>query len=488
MTERAPVKIKRHRTAIKRASFSLPVKCMLRDGLLDQTKTLFDYGCGHGRDLDLLADMEVDCSGWDPSFRPDAEVTRAEIVNLSYVLNVIEDIRERSEALRKAWALCDGLLTVAAQIEFAAPNKEQESFGDGVITSRQTFQKYYNQHELREYIESELGEDAITAAPGVFYVFKDEQAKQQFIANRFHRRITVPRRRISEVLFEQNQDVLEPLMDCLTQYGRIPAPEELEQTAEIIARFGSVKRAFKLIQKVTDESPWDDIAQKRTEDLLVYLALARFKRRPPLSTLPVTIQHDVKVFLGGYNIACARADTLLFRAGDPDAIDQACQRASVGQLVDNALILHRSSLDYLEPLLRIYEGCARALVGEIDEANVIKLHRFSGKVSYVAYPDFDKLPHPPLRQRIKVSLPTLSIDFFDYSTWKDPPLLFRKDELVHTEHPKAKLFSALSRQEAKLGLLPDPEASELKSVWAIRLQESRHELRGHRLVKATAVD
>ncbi len=481
-----PVKIKRHRTAIKRASFSLPVKCMLRDGLLDKSKSLFDYGCGHGRDLDLLSDMEVECHGWDPSFRPDAEVTRAEIVNLSYVLNVIEDIRERSEVLNKAWALCDGLLTVAAQIEFAAPDKEQESFGDGVITSRQTFQKYYNQHELREYIESELGEDAITAAPGVFYIFKDEQAKQQFIANRYHRRITVPRRRISEVLFEQNQDVLEPLMDCLTQYGRIPAPEELVQTSEIVERFGSLKRAFKLIQKVTDASPWDEIAQKRTEDLLVYLAMARFKKRQPLSKLPVTIQHDVKAFLGGYKIACGRADALLFRAGDPEAIDQACQRASVGQLVDNALILHRSSLDYLEPLLRIFEGCARALVGEIDEANVIKLHRFSGKVSYVAYPDFEKLPHPPLRQRIKVSLPTLSIDLFDYSNWQDPPLLFRKDELLHAEHPKTKLFKTLSNQEKKLGLLPDPDARELESVWNTQLRESGYEMRGHRLVKAAA--
>ncbi|MDF1845505.1 MAG: DNA phosphorothioation-associated putative methyltransferase, partial [Rubripirellula sp.] len=215
--DEAPTKIKRHRTAIKRASFSLPVKCMLRDGLLDKSKSLFDYGCGHGRDLDLLSDMEVECHGWDPSFRPDAEVRRADIVNLSYVINVIEDISERSSALRKAWDLCDGLLTVAAQVEFAAPDKEQERFADGVLTSRQTFQKYYNQHELREYIESETGADAITAAPGVFYVFKDEESKQQFIANRYHRRISVPRRRISEVLFEQNKDILEPLMEGLTR-------------------------------------------------------------------------------------------------------------------------------------------------------------------------------------------------------------------------------------------------------------------------------
>jgi hypothetical protein len=30
------------------------VACLLRDGLLDSSKTLFDYGCGHGQDLQLL--------------------------------------------------------------------------------------------------------------------------------------------------------------------------------------------------------------------------------------------------------------------------------------------------------------------------------------------------------------------------------------------------------------------------------------------------
>lgn len=59
------VVVQRHRTAIKRTGFSLPVKCMLRDGLLDPSTQLFDYGCGHGRDLELLSGMEIPCDGWD---------------------------------------------------------------------------------------------------------------------------------------------------------------------------------------------------------------------------------------------------------------------------------------------------------------------------------------------------------------------------------------------------------------------------------------
>lgn len=452
---------------------------MLRDGLLENSKTLLDYGCGHGRDLELLESMEIECNGWDPKYRPDGDKRSADIVNLSYVINVIEDLEEREQTVRTSWGLCKELFTVAAQIEFAAPDKEQTSYGDGVLTSRNTFQKYYNQHELQEYIQRITQVDAIPAAPGIFYVFKCEEAKQRFVASRYHRRITVPQRRISEVVFENNKDILEPMMESLAVYGRLPSAKEFPKTLEIIERFGSMKRAFKLIQKVTNEAPWEVIAQKRTEDLLVYLALARFGKRPAISKVPHTIQNDIRTFIGTYKEACGQADALLFKAGDREEINIACKQSKVGQLVDNALIIHRSSLDYLEPLLRIYEGCARALVGDLDATNIIKLHRFSGKISYLAYPDFEKKAHPSIKERVKVTLPTQSINFYDYSNWEDPQLLFRKNELLHDGHKKKKLFSKLSRQEEQFELLPEKGEGVQKSAWEMRLSNNGFAIRGH---------
>lgn len=38
---------------------------------------------------------------------------------------------------------------------------------------RGTFQKFFTQAELREYIEGVLGVQAISASPGIFYAFKD---------------------------------------------------------------------------------------------------------------------------------------------------------------------------------------------------------------------------------------------------------------------------------------------------------------------------
>jgi len=186
-------RIARHKTAIRRPSFSLPIKCLLRDGLVDSSRTLFDFGCGHGQDVELLRDMGIECDGWDPVFRSDSQRRVADVVNIGYVINVVEDPDERTHALQSAWSLCRAMLVVAAQVKFAASGRELQEFADGVVTSRGTFQKYYTQNELQSYLESKLGVDAIPAAPGVFYLFKDESAKQQFLATRYHRRIAVPR-------------------------------------------------------------------------------------------------------------------------------------------------------------------------------------------------------------------------------------------------------------------------------------------------------
>jgi hypothetical protein len=79
--------IQRHKTAIRRASVSPPVKCLLRDGLLDPSRSLFDYGCGRGQDIELLQEQGIACDGWDPAYRPQARLGAANLVNLGYVIN-----------------------------------------------------------------------------------------------------------------------------------------------------------------------------------------------------------------------------------------------------------------------------------------------------------------------------------------------------------------------------------------------------------------
>jgi DNA phosphorothioation-associated putative methyltransferase len=422
--------VPRHKTAIRRAGLSLPISCLLRDGLLDGSRTLFDYGCGRGQDLALLRDMDIACEGWDPVYRPEDRPKPADVVNLGYVINVVEDPAERAAALRGAWQLAQGVLVVAAQLDVAATSKDPIAYSDGVLTSRGTFQRYYTQSELRGYLEGTTGTDAVPAAPGVFYLFKEERARQEFLASRFRRQIALPRMRMPEALFEQSRDVLDPFVQSMTRLGRLPGPDEFPEYSLLVERFGTARRAQALVTRVTGSEPWSQIAAKRSEDLLVYLALSRFQRRPAYSALPPSTQRDAKAFFQTYQRACAEADALLFKVGRASEIDAACNRSMVGRLVDNALLLGRDALQEAEPILRIYEGCARALAGEVEEADVIKLHRFSGKVTYLVYRNFSSEDHPWLRFRIKVTLPTLTVALFDHSSDGVTSALDRKEGLL----------------------------------------------------------
>ena len=155
---------------------------MLRHALLRTDTSFFDYGCGKGDDLAGLQTIGVAGGGWDPYFRPDPARIESDIVNLGFVINVIEDFDERVEALLNAYKLCRHVLAVSAMLR--GEGYTGRTFRDGVLTGRNTFQKYYTQAELQQFIESVLDESAIPIAPGVFYVFKDRMVEQRFHSNR----------------------------------------------------------------------------------------------------------------------------------------------------------------------------------------------------------------------------------------------------------------------------------------------------------------
>ena len=477
--------ISRHKTAIRRTDLSRPVKSALNDGLIAPSATVFDYGCGHGQDIEFLLSQGINCEGWDPAFRPDAPKNPADVVNLGYVLNVIEDVSERESALRQAWNLAQNLLIVAALVKEDDRGQTQLPFGDGVLTGRGTFQKFFGQAELKTFLEGELQTEAIPASLGIFYVFKNDTLQQQFLANRFRRRAAAPRKRISELRFEEHRELLESFMATIADFGRLPEEDEFSRSAEVIAAFGSLKRGFALVRRVTGGAEWEAIHQRRTEDLLVYLALARFRKRPPLKQLPRPLQLDLRAFFGTYTKACQRADDLLFTAGDAVAIDDTCKRSEVGKLLPDDLYVHRSALDSLEPLLRIYEGCGRAYLGEVEGANIIKIHRRSGKLSYLIYPNFEDDPHPALLRSVRVNLRTRQIDCNDYAHSTNPPILHRKDSFLGPDHTHREKFARLTAQEEKYGLLDDASGIGTRDGWTRRLAERGFALKGHRLVRSS---
>ncbi len=254
--------IARHRTAMSRTALSKPFQQAFADGLLDDS-SVFDYGCGRGDDVRTLAALGVDVAGWDPAHSPDGEPRPATVVNLGYVINVIEDQAERAKALRSAWELTEAVLIVSARLVWDPDSTDGRPFGDGRLTASGTFQKYYHPDELKGWIESTLGRTATTASPGIVYVFREPGAAQQLLA-RHTRETNRPRRGVAELLHDQHRDLLDPLEAFVTEHRKLPAPTDLGTTADLIATFGSVRGGFNIIRQATGPQRWSDVGTRKT--------------------------------------------------------------------------------------------------------------------------------------------------------------------------------------------------------------------------------
>ncbi len=482
-TEAQPA-IARHKAAIVRRELSKPARLAVAAGLLPPGTTFFDYGCGHGSDSRLLSQQGCLTNGWDPYYQPDSPRQPAQVVNLGYVINVIEDPAERREALVQAWALAEDVLIVAAQVLVSDRTQGLLAYGDGIITSRNTFQKYYDQDELKAYIDQGLGVDAIPVALGIYFVFRDPARAEQCRASCFRSRATTPRVCLRVKRFEDYQPLLQPLMDFYLERGRLPVGEEGQQEvfAPAQAEFGSLRRAFKLVLQATQASDWEAIAEKRRQDLLIYLALSRFDRRPRFCDLAPAVQQDIKTLLGSYAEACIAADLLLASLGQQAAIAAACHRSPLGQQRPHSLWVHISALENLEPLLRLYEGCAAQVFGRPETATLVKLHTHKPQITYLECPDFDRLPHPPIQASMQIHLREQQVNYRDYRTSDDPPLLHQKEQTLAPDYPLYEKFAKLSQQEQSWGLLDDLPAIFSESGWQRCLAAHGATLKGHRVV------
>jgi DNA phosphorothioation-associated putative methyltransferase len=480
--------VARHRTAIKRSDLSRPIRVARNDGLVSREVSVFDYGCGHGDDVRLLKSLGINSQGWDPVYRPTAERVRSDVVNLGYVINVIESTEERAASIREAWSLAEEVLIVSARLTHESTPDRQTAFEDGCLTRRQTFQKYYEQSELRDWIDQVLGVSSVAAAPGIFYVFRDAEARQSFVAARFRRPIVAPKLRRSEITFEQHKPLLVPLMHFITVRGRLPEESELAVASTIRDKLGSLSRAFAIIRRVSGAEQWETIREERGQDLLVYLALARFGGRPRFSQLPRELQLDVRAFFSTYNRACALADKLLFSAGNLDEVDKTAKSSRVGKLLPTSLYVHISAIPGLSPLMRVYEGCARALIGSVEGANIIKLHLDGPRVSYLSYPNFEREPHPALSGSLLVDLQTFRVKYREYTDSDNPPILHRKEEFVASSHPLRGRFTRLTRQEEKYCLYDEIRSIGTREGWAKVLKDRGVQLSGHRIVSSGRVN
>lgn len=458
---------------------SRPVKLALEHDLLRREDDILDYGCGHGGDVRFLNEAEYRARGFDPVHGPFEPPAAADVVNLAYVINVIESVSERREVLERAWGLAKRMLVVAARLESDAHLDSAIPSGDGVVTRIGTFQRFYTHAELGGWVRSILQHRTEALGPGVFAVFRDAADADRLDARRF-RRIYLPRVDHRAAFLEQHREMVAPVLAFAAERGRLPTAAELNDREHWKSVFGSAQRGLSAVRRVLNEESWALAERQRTEDLVITLALARFGRRPRLGELPREIQADVRAFFTSYDTACVLADELLFAIGNAEVIRRACKQSKVGKLTPKALYVHRDALPHLTPILRLYEGCASSWAGRID-GEIIKLHYDAPAVSYLSYPDFDNDPHPRLQSATCLHLKLQDMSVRHYKNHAAAPILHRKEQFLPPGDARIQKFARLTRQEEAAGLYVDTTRIGLSSYWQALLAENDLEIRGHTL-------
>lgn len=439
---RPSIAVARHRTAISRSRLSTPMQFLARWGFLDRSQSVLDYGCGRGDDISALIAAGIDATGWDPHFALEAPLAEADVVNLGFVLNVIEAPKERADALTTAYRLAKRVLSVAVMLN---GNGSGASHADGVLTKRQTFQRYYTQAELREYVAETLGREPVTVGPGIVFVFRADEDEQAFLARRqrsaplpvdgFEMPAAMRGAAVRPSLYTRHQDMLDAFWAATLELGRLPGPDEINQPAEFLAAVGSPRRAFAALPFVDKDADLARVAARRKEDLLVYLALNIFERRLSFQAMPLTVQWDVKAFFGSYKVALDRARASLFEAGDPERTIEASTAAAsrgIGVLddTDGDYMFHASLLTDQPATLRIILGCAERIEPQPPDLDLIKIHGSGQKVSYLRFDNFAQRALPTLARRIVVDLRRQRVAEVQTQTPDGPRVLLGKAQFM----------------------------------------------------------
>ncbi len=521
------LRVQRHLTALSRTALSAPVQLLIRHGLLSPAQTLFDYGCGRGGDVAGLCAEGYDARGWDPHFAPGAPRAEADLVNLGFVVNVIEDPAERVEALVGAFKLARRALVVGVML--CGNDTPGKPFLDGFLTSRNTFQKYFTQAEFKDYLEHVLARPAFMVGPGVAFIFASSEAEQQFSAGRYRSNglaarllaTRAPKVRVvgeprppkeprpakapkpggaprevrpsqAELEFVAARPVLETLWAQALDLGRFAEPEEVADLPAVLQILGSLTRAARLLANHYDFTLLQSAKKTRTDDLRLFMATQQFAKRPAYRQLEPRLQRDIKAFFGGYKSAQDSGLRLLAEAAEPANILAACKDAAArghGWLDgEHSLQLHLSMVERLSAVLRAYVTCGLILWDSLTDVQLVKIHIRSGKLTLMEFDGFDESPIPLLRRRIKVHVRRLNYEVFEYGSAAFPkPALYRKSRYLNEDYPGYAEQLAFDEALERHGLISADDHGPSPDRLSALLEEKRLAIRGICLIRSESI-
>jgi DNA phosphorothioation-associated putative methyltransferase len=469
----------RHKTAIGRSSLSMPARQALLDGILRPEWTVLDYGSGRGGDVVRLVHLGVPAIGWDPHHDRERPNEPRDVVTLTYVVNVIENPVERESVLHDAWSLSSRCLVVSTRLTWERKQVNGTAMGDGTITRKNTFQRLFSPAELRNLVEHTTGVRVISPVPGVVYAFRRDDDRLAYLA----------RRVAPEQVWQAGDDMqsaVAAVVLFLEQRGRMPELEETPDALLPLLRNVTARNLAKIAAQEADPERIEQGRKLSVLNVLLLLGMEVFNGRSPLQSLSLSAQADIRAFFESYKEACRRADRLLLKLGD-DTYLRNVMRNSVGKMTPTAIYIHRRAVENMPVLLKLYEHCGAIAVGRPSDWDLIKLSHEGRSVSWLGYPDFDRDPHPRLAWSYSVDMRKLEGSYRSYIDSDNRPLLHRKHEFLSPDDPDVGKYRRLTEQEVRAGLYVQPHLIGNEHGWEAALKTAGAGLRGHRLVRSTAL-
>jgi DNA phosphorothioation-associated putative methyltransferase len=136
------------KTAIRRNKLSKPVQ-MYKHELNGK---ILNYGSGLGEDTDFLKLEGYDVYNYDKYFQSNANLTiKYDTIICNYILNVIPTENERLLVLShiKSLLVADGFFYITVRCKSEKNSiKTGVKYNDGILTSKNTFQRFFDKEEL----------------------------------------------------------------------------------------------------------------------------------------------------------------------------------------------------------------------------------------------------------------------------------------------------------------------------------------------------
>ncbi|WP_027663983.1 DNA phosphorothioation-associated putative methyltransferase [Rhizobium leguminosarum] len=416
------IEVSREKTAITRVGLSSPVAAMIECGMLTKDDDLFDYGCGMGDDVAILQADGYSAWGWDPAHRPDGRRAPADVVNLGFVVNVIENPHERAETLRAAWSFARKGMTVSAMLTGRVDVSRQTPHGDGYLTMRSTFQRYYAQDELMLFVNQTLGERVTPLGQGIVAVFRDKELEQRVAMRKRSRADAIIRRHALPRPVRAPREALPPrpslverisgetasIWETALSLGRLPTADEVDLAVMVSLsdKNVSLARAMQACFSLFDMPLLDEVAAARREDLLVETALSMFPGAPRYASLPVSMQRDVRHFFGSHAALSAQATNELSALRNSSSLQAAYDKSvdeGLASLNGGILRFAGASSTRLPVAIRIMLGCADIVRPGFSQGDVFEIGPKPAALKAITVADMET-PLPRMLEIVDVEL------------------------------------------------------------------------------------